>query len=97
MDNTVRKIERSVVKKQLERDARSVKKGFENAWKEYREKKYVVKDEEGNIVTDSTPKNTMPKKQKHFDNVEQYTKMFTYFDQLKEKSKEKKQESTVEE
>lgn len=76
--STLRSLERQVVKSKLADEKISIKGGFANAWKEFREKKFVVKDDEGNIVADNTPKNTMRTKQSHFDNVEQYNKLFAY-------------------
>lgn len=55
---------------------------------DYREKKYVIKDEDGNVIVDNTPKNTMKKKQNHFDNVESYNRLFAYIESLKNDEKE---------
>lgn len=89
MSNILRKIERNKVKAEIKKDGRSVKRNFEEGWRKFREAKYVVKDEEGNVISDKTPRNTMPKKQMHFDNVEQYNRFFAYMNGLKnEQSKE---------
>lgn len=84
MSNAIRKIERSVVRAKIENAA-----AFNSAWKDYREKKYVIKDEEGNVIVDNTPHNTMPKKQQHFDSMEQYTKLFAWMDDIQAKREEK--------
>ena len=86
--STLRSLERQVVKSKLAEEKINVKRGFVNAWKEFRGKKYVVKDKEGNVVTDNTPRNTMKVKQSHFDNVEQYNKLFAYADALRSKAEE---------
>lgn len=91
MSSILRKLERNKVKAEIKKDGRSVKRNFEDGWRKFREEKYVVKDDEGNVVSDNTPRNTMPKKQSHFDNVEQYSRLFSYVDSLK-----KKQESEEE-
>ena len=83
---TLRRLERNKVKHEIIKDGRSVKRCFEGSWKKYREAKYVTKDEEGNIISDKTPKNTMPKKQMHFDNVEQYNRLFAYVNSKKEET-----------
>lgn len=91
---TLRRLERNKVKHEIRKDGRSVKRGFEDGWKKYREAKYVTKDEEGNIISDKTPKNTMPKKQMHFDNTEQYSRLFAY---VNSKKAEKANEELVKE
>lgn len=83
MSNILRKMERDIVKAGLRKEGKSVKQGFDQAWKDYREKKYVIKDEDGNVIVDTTPKNTQKKKQNHFDSVDQYTRVFAYMDALK--------------
>lgn len=83
MSSVVRKLERNIVKNNIRKDGRSVKKCFEQEWADFREKKYVTKDEDGKIISDNTPRNTMRKKQRHFDNVEQYNRLFAYMDSLK--------------
>ena len=75
--SALRKLERNVAKS----------KGI--SWSDFRKKKYIVEDEEGNIISDLTPRNTMKKKKPHFDNCEQYFNMFNYFDKLKAEAKEK--------
>ena len=87
--STLRSLERQVVKSKLADEKISIKRGFANAWKEFREKKYVVKDKDGNIVANNTPRNTMKVKQSHFDNVEQYNKLFAYADALRNEKYEK--------
>lgn len=87
MSNITRKLERNIVKNNIKKDGRSVKKCFEQEWTDFREKKYVTKDEEGNVISDRTPRNTMPKKQIHFDNIEQYNGLFTYMNGLKNAKK----------
>ena len=79
----LRKLERNIVKSNIKKDGRSIKKCFKQEWADFREKKYVVKDENDNVIFDKTPKNTMKKKQSHFDNKEQYFKMFAYLNNLK--------------
>ena len=88
MSSITRKLERNIVKSNIRKDGRSVKRCFEHEWEDFREKKYVTKDEEGNVISDRTPRNTMPKKQRHFDNVEQYSKLFAYMDSLRNARKE---------
>lgn len=83
MSSVVRKLERNVIKNKIKKDGRSVKKCFEQEWADFREKKYVIKDEDGNTIADNTPVNTMRKKQNHFDNVEQYNRLFAYIKSLK--------------
>lgn len=87
--STLRSLERQVVKSKLADEKINVKRGFANAWKGFREKKYVVKDDDNNIVADNTPRNTMKAKQSHFDNVEQYNKLFAYADALRNEKSEK--------
>lgn len=79
----LRNLERNILKNNIKKDGRSIKKCFEQEWNDYRENKYVTKDKSGNIISDKTPRNTMPKKQKHFDNIEQYTNLFAYIQSLK--------------
>ena len=74
--------------RQLERSAAKAKakkenKDFSTVWNEYRESKYVTKDEDGNVVLDVTPRNTQKKKQSHFDNGEQYFNMLNFYANLK--------------
>ena len=88
MSSVVRKLERNIVKNNIRKDGRSVKKCFEQEWADFREKKYVTKDEDGNIISDNTPRDTMRKKQRHFDNVEQYNRLFAYMDSLKNSKNE---------
>lgn len=91
MSSILRTLERNTVKENIKKDGRSIKNCFETEWKKYRENKYVTKDEEGNIISNKTPKNTMKKKQQHFDSMEQYTRFFNYVDSLK--SEEVKEEN----
>lgn len=88
MSSIMRKLERDIVKSKIRKDSRSVKQCFEQEWADFREKKYVTKNEDGNVVADNTPRNTMRKKQRHFDNVEQYNRLFAYMDSLKNAKKE---------
>lgn len=81
-----RKYERSIVKAKAAKENNN----FETAWSDYREHKYVTKDEEGNVLVDKTPKNTQRKKQSHFDNKEQYVKMFAWAKSMKEQKEETK-------
>ena len=76
--SALRKLERRVVKANLTKEHKSVKRGFEDSWKAYRESKYVTKDADGNVISDKTPRNTMPKKRVRFDNVEQYQRLFAF-------------------
>lgn len=92
MSSITRKIERSIVRNKIKKDGRSVKQCFADEWKNHREKKYIVKDADGNIVQDNTPKNTMTKKQLHFDNPEQYFGMFAWADQMKKEKEENEKE-----
>ncbi|WP_342759531.1 hypothetical protein [Kineothrix sedimenti] len=87
--STLRKLERSVVKGSLTKEKVSIKRNFANAWSDFREKKFVVKDDDGNVLSDNTPRNTMKKKQRHFDNVEQYNRLFAYAEALKKEKAEK--------
>lgn len=93
MSSILRKLERNKVKQNIKKDGRSVRRCFEQEWKDYRENKYVIKDEEGNVISDKTPKNTMKKKKRHFDNVEQYTNFFAFLNGLKDKNEEEDEES----
>lgn len=88
MSSVLRKLERNVVKNNIRKDGRSVKRCFEQEWSDFREKKYVTKDDEGNVISDRTPRNTMRKEQQHFDNVEQYNRLFAYMNSLKNAKKE---------
>lgn len=83
-----RKLERNIVKNNIRKDGRSVKRCFEQEWADFREKKYVTKDEEGNVISDRTPKNTMPKKQNRFDNYDKYDRLFAWINSLRSESKE---------
>ena len=87
MSNVLRKMERSIIRDQIRKDRRKSKDCFADAWKSFREKKYIVKDESGNIISDNTPRNTMPKKQRHFDSTEQYNNLFAFMDGLKKENK----------
>lgn len=84
----LRKLERNVVK------CHAIKnnKDFDTAWTEYRESKYVVRDPDGNVLTDITPRSNQKKKQNHFDNKEQYFNMFTWFENMKAERAKKKEE-----
>lgn len=95
MSNAIRKIERQVILQKVRR-ANGNSSAFEENWKKYRESKYVVKDEAGNVITDNTPKNTMPKKQIHFDNTYQYTNMFAWADEQRAKREDKMNEQVEE-
>ena len=88
MSSVLRTLERNKVKQEIRKDGRSIKRGFKDAWEKYRDKKYVVRDKEGNVISDNTPRNTMPKKQQHFDSVEQYSRFFAYMNALRTKSKD---------
>lgn len=88
MSSITRKLERNIVKNNIRKNGRSVKRCFEQEWADFREKKYVTKDEEGNVISDRTTRNTMPKKQNHFDNVEQYNKLFAWMNSLNSAKKE---------
>jgi len=89
MSSAIRKLERNAVKNKLKKNGESVGKGFQSAWQSYREEKYITKDNEGNVIEDNTPRNTMRKKQRHFDNIEQYTNLFAYWDALNAEREEK--------
>ena len=92
MSGALRKLERNKVKSEIRKDGRSVRRNFEDGWKKYRDKKYVTYDEEGNVISNKTPRNTMKKKQQHWDNGEQYARFLAYVDSLK---KEKEISSEV--
>ena len=77
----LRKLERSVIKA----NAKKNNVGFENAWSDYRESKYVKKNENDEVVEDRTPRNTQKKKHSFFDNKEKYFKMFAWAKNLKNK------------
>ena len=79
--SALRKMERSVVKAKATKN----REKFSGLWEEFRKKKYVVEDSDGNVVSDSTPRNTMKKKRPHFDNREQYINMFSYFEGIKKR------------
>lgn len=93
--SAIRKYERSIVKHNIEKEGSSVKRTFSKRWDDFREKKYVTKDADGNVISDKTPKNTMRKKQNHFDNVEQYTRLFAWMDSVRA-AREKKIENKEE-
>lgn len=83
----LRKLERSIVKE----NARKNNESFENAWNDFRDKKYVVKDENKNIIKNNMPKNTQKKKYNFFDNKQQYFKMFAWAKSMKNKKEENTQ------
>lgn len=68
---SLRKLERQIIKAKHGSD-------FKDAWTDHRKSKYVVKDEEGNVIRDKTPKNTQQKKKIFYDNKEQYFRMFEW-------------------
>lgn len=80
----LRKLERNAVKNKAIKDGVD----FETAWSNYREQKYVAKDNEGNVVADRTPRSNQKKKQSHFDNKEQYFNMFNWMKNLRNKKNE---------
>lgn len=80
--STLRKLERNRIKNNIKKDGKSVKRAFENDWKTYRENKYIVKDEDGNIISNTMPKDTTKKKQIHYDNMEQYKRLIGFFQGL---------------
>lgn len=96
MSSITRKIERNVIKYKIKKDRRSVKECFSNEWAKFRESKYVIKDKDGNVLSDNTPKNTMPKKKRHFDNVEQYNGLFAFMEGLNAKDKGRKDTTVME-
>lgn len=77
----LRRLERSVAKANAKKNNVS----FESAWNDYRESKYVKKNENDEVVSNKTPKNTMKKKKSFFDNKESYFKMMAWVKNLKEK------------
>ena len=77
MSNALRKLERNKIKHGLRKDGRSVKRGFEDAWKDYQKEKYKSMQK--------VKKNTQPKKKRFFDNVKQYIHMFSVFKEMREK------------
>ena len=81
MSNALRKLERNVVKHELRDDGRSVKRGFEDAWKKYQEVKYRDMKK--------VKKNTQPKKKRFFDNVKHYVNMLSFIKNNREESSEK--------
>lgn len=81
---TVRKCERELIRAKLKNEKIN-HDSFRDMWQEFRKKKYVIKDDNGNITQDNTPKNTQKKKQQHFDNREQYLKLFSFMDELETK------------
>lgn len=81
MSNALRKLERNVVKQELRDDGRSVKRGFEDAWKKHQREKYK------NIQ--KVKKNTQPKKKRFFDNVKHYVNMLSFIKNNREESSEK--------
>lgn len=87
MSNAIRKIERQAILRR-ERGKNGNGSNFANAWRSYRESKYVIKDEEGNVIQDNTPRNTMPKKHIHFDTMEQYANLWTFANEQEEKREE---------
>lgn len=81
----MRRLERQVVKAK----AKSENKSFHEAWAEYRENKYITKDNDGNILENRTPKNTQPKKQNHFDSCVKYSNMISFLKSLEGSRKAK--------
>lgn len=81
MSNALRKLERNVVKQELRSDGHSVKRGFEDAWKDYQKKKYKSMQK--------VKKNTQPKKKRFFDNVKHYINMLSFIKNNREESSEK--------
>ena len=82
--SNLRKYERAVVKHQAIKDG----KDFETAWDEYREKKYMIKDEEGKVLSDKTPRSNQKKKQVHYDDKRQYFNMFNWMKNMRNKREE---------
>lgn len=78
---TIRKLERQAVRAKMSKEEIG-HKSFKDIWQEFRNKKYVTKDENGNVLMDSTPRNTQRKKQVHFDDKQQYVKLFAFADKL---------------
>jgi len=78
----LRKLERSIVKA----NAAKSNMDFTSAWNDYRDKKYVVRNEDGEVLANNTPRNTQKKKQSHFDNKEQYYNMLAWLDSFKNAS-----------
>lgn len=90
---TLRKLERQAVRTKMKKD--NVKhSSFKDYWQDFRNKKYVVKDENDNIVQDNTPRNTQKKKRVHFDNRQQYIKMFAFMDKLQDERRAKTTEKS---
>lgn len=85
----LRKLERSAVKAKAAKENTD----FASAWSEYREKKYIVKDEDGNIIANYTPRNTQKKKQNHYDDKRQYFRLFDFLDGMNKASKEETAEA----
>lgn len=75
----LRKLERSIIKANVKKS----NVNFENAWSDYRERKYIKKDENNKVIEDKTPRDTQKKKHSFFDNKEKYFKMFTWAKNMK--------------
>lgn len=97
MSSSLRRVERNAVKHNILKDGRSVKRCFEKEWEDYRKNKYTIKDEDDNVVSCEIPRNTMKKKQNHFDNVEQYNRLFSYMENLRNSVETSEEEKEVEE
>ena len=80
MSNALRKLERNVVKQELRSDGRSVKREFEDAWKDYQKEKYKS--------LKKIKKNTQPKKKRFFDNVKHYINMLSFIKNNRESKDE---------
>lgn len=79
---SLRQLERCVAKVKAKKE----NKDFSSVWSDFRESKYITKDENGKVISDLTPRNTQRKKQSHFDNKEQYFNMFNFYSNLIESS-----------
>ena len=83
----MRKYERSVIAHKAAKENTD----FKTAWEEYREKKFITKNEKKEIIINNTPKNTMKKKQSHFDNKKQYFNMLSWFANWRETKRQEKE------
>ena len=84
--SVLRKLERQIVRKEMhDKGIQSSK--FNEYWHRHREEKYITKDADGHIIENRMPKNTQKKKQVHFDNVEQYNRLFAFIDEKNEEAK----------
>lgn len=88
MSSILRSMERNIIKKNLEKKNISRKKSFKQNWGEYRDNKYITRDEDGNVISDNTPRDTTKRRQIHYDDKNQYFGLFSFVESLKNSKEE---------